>query len=131
GVSAARYPFGLSGNSRDLFLTASDFCSFSRPSYLARRGNQDADEAAQLSLVLEPDDPWHFGVQGVISAAPHILSRLEPRTTLTNDDRAAGHELSVKSLHSQPLGVGIASIARAAETLFVRHFQSPVIQSVS
>src|SRR2546427_2791695 len=79
---------------------------------------------SQPSLVLESDDPWHFGVQGVVSAAPHILSRLEPRTTLTNNDRAAGHELSVKSLHSQPLGVGIASIARAAETLFVRHFRS-------
>src|SRR5262249_39616934 len=59
-----------------------------------------------------------------VLAQPHVVTRLQPRSTLPNQDGAPGYELPVESLDAQPLRVGIAAVARTSQSLFVCHFSS-------
>src|SRR6266849_7078387 len=63
------------------------------------------------SLVEELDAPRDLGKESVVFAASNIQSRLDPRAALTHDDRAAGYQLSAKSLEAKPLRVRVAPVS--------------------
>src|SRR5437588_3045078 len=60
-------------------------------------GGLDADEAAGAAFVFVLNDAGDLREEGVISADADINARLELRAALTNEDRAARHELATKS----------------------------------
>src|SRR5437588_6985608 len=60
-------------------------------------------------------------VQGVVLADAHPVAGPEPRAALAHDDLAAGHGLPREHLDSEPLGVGVAAVARGSETLLMSH----------
>src|ERR1700682_4583079 len=63
------------------------------------------------SLVQELDAPRDLGEESVVFAAPNVQTGLHPRAALADDDRAARHQLSAKSLEAKPLRVRVAPIS--------------------
>src|SRR5205809_3438696 len=63
----------------------------------ARRRSRALEGDAHVTRVSTPPKPdvaVHFGEQRVVRPQPHVGARLEPRAALTDEDGAAGHELS-------------------------------------
>ena len=46
---------------------------------------------------------------------------LEAGAALADEDAAAGDELPAEALDAEHLGIGVATVPRAADTLLVRH----------
>jgi len=72
---------------------------------------QDADDASESAVVLEPDPAGDLGKNRVVLATACIDAGLESATALTHDDRAAGNQIAVVSLDTEPLGIRIAAVA--------------------
>jgi len=71
----------------------------------------DADATAVRAVVRELDVPRDLRKQRVVFAEPHIWTRLETPTSLPHEDRSTGHQVAVKALYAQPLGVTVASVS--------------------
>src|SRR5882672_5395235 len=84
----------------------------------------DADVLV-VALALEANVAVGGGEQRVVRAEPDVGPRLEPGATLPHDDAARGHELPAEALDAEPLGIGIAAVARAADALLVCHVAMP------
>jgi len=93
-----------------------------RSELLIRRWNQDVDKPTHAPLVLVLDHPGNLGIQGVVLAEPHVITRLQTCPALPNQDGAPRYELPVESLDAQSLCVGIAAVARTSQSFFVCHF---------
>src|SRR5215470_11792765 len=92
-----------------------------RPRGLVRRlGRQNADVAG-VAATLELHDAVHLGEQRVVRAQADVRTGLEAGAPLSDQNGAAGHELPAEALHAEHLRVGVASVARAADTFLVRH----------
>src|SRR5882762_8547621 len=65
----------------------------------------DHHKLPHRSLVEELDAPGDLGEESIVFAAPNVQSGLHPRAALADDDRAARHQLSAKSLEAKPLRV--------------------------
>ena len=61
------------------------------------------------------------GEQGVIVTAPHVVTGVKVGSALTHDDFAGFDDLTAEALHSQVLGVGVATVASLGRTFFVCH----------
>ena len=64
-----------------------------------------------IALVLKLHDAGDLGEERVVLAQPNVITGLQFRSALANQDGAAGDQLPVKPLHAQPLGIGVATIA--------------------
>src|SRR5713226_5380511 len=73
---------------------------------------RDADNAPLRAFIVVLDDASHLCVQRVIAADADVLSRIEARAALTDENRSAAHELSREAFDSQHLGLRIAAVAR-------------------
>ena len=57
--------------------------------------------------------------QGVVLAATHILTGVDARTALTNQNVARTDELTCEALATKTLGLGIAAVADGTLTFLV------------
>jgi hypothetical protein len=73
-------------------------------------GGVDVDELAHPSAISKFDNTGHFRKQGVVLAPADIVARLQFGAALTDDDAAAGDQLSAENLDAEPLRVRIAPI---------------------
>src|SRR5438552_8251843 len=80
----------------------------------------DAHEA-RIPAPLEPHVAVHLREERVVGSEPDVRPGLEPRAALTDEDGAARHELAGEALHTEHLWVGVPSVPRAADALFVSH----------
>lgn len=78
-----------------------------------------ADLALIAAAALECDLPCHLGKQGIILADPHIVAGMEMSAALTDQDAPRRHHRIRLRLYAEALGRTVASIARAADTLFM------------
>ena len=70
---------------------------------LVLRRNQNVDKPAATAFVLKLHDSGNLGVQRVILADADVISGLEARTPLPDNNRSPTYELACKSLHAEPL----------------------------
>src|SRR6266542_4503191 len=84
----------------------------------------DADVLV-VAPALEADVAVQHGEQRMVRAQAHVGARLEAGAALPHDDAPRGHELPAEALDAEPLGVGIAAVAGAANALFVSHVAMP------
>jgi hypothetical protein len=70
----------------------------------------DADELANPAAIAKLDNAGDLGEQGVVFAPAHVLAGLEGCAALPDNDGTAGHQLTAKHLHTEPLRVGIAPV---------------------
>lgn len=86
--------------------------------------SKNIDNAASAGGA-EFDDTLSQCKQGVILAATDVQSRVEVRSTLTNDDLAGTDGLTAEALDAETLGVAIAAVPGAGRTLLVCHDRYP------
>src|SRR5438132_675242 len=60
---------------------------------------------SNFGFIDKHDAPRDLGEESVVFAASNVQSGLHPRAALSDDDRAAGHQLSAESLEAKPLRV--------------------------
>src|SRR3989442_3442014 len=80
----------------------------------------DLDRAA-LAARVELDRSVAQREDRVVATDARTGPGAELRAALAHDDRACGHLLAGEHLHAEHLGVRVASVARRAKTLLVRH----------
>src|SRR5262245_47931079 len=90
------------------------------PASASGGGGEDA-HVTRITPAMEANLASDPGIERVVRALPDVDPGLEPRAALADEDAAPGDELTVESLHPEHLGVGIATVARAADALFVCH----------
>src|SRR3954470_18700137 len=88
-------------------------------------GGGDADEAAALALVVEVHDAVDFGEERVVAADADVHAGIKPRSTLADENRSAGDELSSEAFHAEHFRLRIAAVARRALSFFMSHGLSP------
>jgi hypothetical protein len=59
--------------------------------------------------------------QGVILAATDIVTWVEVRAALANNDFACVDQLATETLHTKALGIGVATVAGAGSTFLMCH----------
>jgi len=74
-------------------------------------GGRDLHEPPAFTLVLELDDACDLGVQRVVTAESDILSGVELRSALANEDLAAADELTREALDTEHLRLRVAAVA--------------------
>jgi hypothetical protein len=79
------------------------------------------DESSRHAFIFKLNNPGNLCEERIVLADTNIQAWLEFRAALTNQYRSTGHELAGKALHSEPLGVAVAAVARASNSFFVRH----------
>ena len=62
--------------------------------------------------------------QGIIGAKTYVLTRVELCSMLTYEDFSGLYQLATKALHTQSLGIGVATIAGASATFLMCHLLS-------
>ena len=72
---------------------------------------QHADDPAPCAVVLESYPTADFGEERVVLAETNVLTGTEPLSTLPDQDRAAGYEVAVETLHAEPLRIAVASVS--------------------
>jgi hypothetical protein len=81
----------------------------------------NADLLLILSVRLELDKSVSHREQSVILAQSDIQAGLDMRAVLAHDDRARAHELAVKTLDAEPLGIAVATVAGGPAAFLVSH----------
>lgn len=71
------------------------------------------------SFSLKSYNTIHQGKQGIVSAASNINARMDLGSPLSVKDISGFHELSVRSLGSKSLGLGISAVLGRTYTLFM------------
>jgi hypothetical protein len=79
--------------------------------HLFRFGGFDHHKFPHRTFVEELDAAGDLGKQSVVLAAADVEPRLHARSTLTNDNGAARHELPAERFESKPLRVRIAPVS--------------------
>ena len=69
----------------------------------------------------EPDDPFGEGVQGKIAALTDIAAGMEAVSFLADDNGAGNDCLAAEPFDAAEFRFGIATVAAAALTDFMRH----------
>ena len=71
----------------------------------------DADLAAVLAVILEADLAVDLGEERVVLAEADVQARLESTSLLAHQDRPAGDEIAVVTLHAEALRIAVAAVA--------------------
>src|SRR5881296_4545705 len=79
-----------------------------RPGNGGLRG-KNADEFPHAPAILVLDEPVDQGKQGIVPPQSDVFARLQARPALPDQDRASGDKLAAEALHSQTLGVAVAT----------------------
>src|SRR5215217_7302990 len=83
-------------------------------------GGHDADDLAPPPLS-EQDGAVRQGEQRVVATAADQIARVELRPALPDEDLTGTDDLPAEALDAEPLGLGVATVARAGGTLFMSH----------
>src|SRR5262249_19168782 len=83
-------------------------------------GGNDVDELAAAART-ELHDAVGGREQRVVAALADVESGVELGAALANDDRSRGDRLAAVTLHTQPLRVGVTTVAGGAGALLLRH----------
>src|SRR5260370_6224114 len=81
----------------------------------------DADALLRAAIPFELHRAIHGREERVVAAAADIGAGIELRAPLAHDNRARAHVLAVVALHVDHLRFAVASVTRAADTLFMCH----------
>jgi hypothetical protein len=82
----------------------------------------DAHHQALLVLVLEFHEAIGHSEQCVVASAPHVLARMEFRSSLANEDVSRCYSLPAEPLNTEKLRLGVSSVAAGTYTFFMCHF---------
>ena len=74
---------------------------------------------AILALALELDGTVNQSEQGVILADTNVGAGMDVGASLTNQNVASQHELTVSTLHAQTLGLRVTAVLGGAAALLV------------
>src|SRR4051794_32577713 len=85
-----------------------------------RLATDDADDAA-AALVAELHGAGDQGEQRVVAAAADVVAGVEVGAALADQDLARVDLLATEALDPEPLGVGVAAVARGGRALLVCH----------
>lgn len=88
------------------------------------RGGRDADEASSLAFVTKFDETVDFRKKRVITTDSDVHAWVEAGTTLTNENRSAGDELSREALDAEHFRLRVAAVSRRTLSFFVSHENS-------
>ena len=80
-----------------------------------------ADVHAVLDALGELNGAGSEGEQGVVLADAHVVTGVDVRAALTDENLAGLHGLAAVALGAETLGVGITAVAGRAEALLVCH----------
>src|SRR5437773_2145353 len=96
------------------------------PAEAGRSGGLRGDaDVLVVAPTAEADVTVGLGEECVVHADADVVARLEASAALAYQDAAGGDELPAEPLDPQHLGVGVATVSRAADTLLVRHRPTP------
>ena len=80
---------------------------------------------AVAAHTLKADLAVNQGEQGIVAALAHVLTGVNVGATLTNQNVAGQHELTVGALDAQTLGLGIAAVLGRTYAFFMCHCVTP------
>ncbi len=87
-----------------------------------RSGRNHADAFAVFrSFDFELDHAIGLGKQGMVPTTSHIVTGMNPGAALTDDNAASFDCLTTKHLHTQALGIGIATVTCTTACFFMCH----------
>lgn len=81
----------------------------------------NADNLPVLAVFLESYNARYLRKESVVPPDTDVDSRLKPRSALANDDAAGRDQLSPEPLHTETLGIAVATVAGASDALLVCH----------
>src|SRR5262245_56700173 len=90
------------------------------PAGRSGRLGEDAD-VARVAAALELHHAVDLREQRVVRAEADVAAGLEAGAPLADQDRPTGDELAAEALDPEHLRIGVAAVARAADTFLVRH----------
>ena len=90
----------------------------------------DADVLAVTTNRGENNATVGGGVEAVVAALLNILAGVNPRATLSNNDRSCFYSLSAKTFHTKSLCITIAAILRTANAFLMCHDTPSLLQSM-
>jgi hypothetical protein len=106
---------------RDEFLAAESNAAMtavagfdSDPGFVDEQGLFDRlnrDESSRRALVFELNDAGNLREKRIVFADSDVEARFELRSALPYENGAAGHQLSCKALHAEPLRVTVAAVS--------------------
>ena len=73
-------------------------------------GGVDRDLLAVLAQALETDNTVSLGKEGIVGADAHVLAGVNMRAALAHQDVAGQNKLTVSTLCTQALGLGITAV---------------------
>ena len=91
------------------------------PAETGLRGRIDRDEDALIGPAAERNPSGDGGKDGVVLAHPDVSPGVELGAALADDDVASDDGFAAELLHAAILRVGVATVPRAALSLFVSH----------
>jgi len=80
-----------------------------------------------LTQIVKGNYPIDLCKKCIVSSDTHILSRMDTRAPLPDDDRASPNKLATKSLYPQPLSRAISSIPRTTTCFLMCHVYLPFL----
>src|SRR6478672_1015259 len=89
-------------------------------------GADDVDDLA-AALAAELDRARREGEQGVVTATADVGAGVEVGAALADDDLAGLDDLAAEALHTQVLGVGVATVASGRSALLMCHCSRPFL----
>src|SRR5690348_11519500 len=92
-------------------------------------GVEDVDELPALAGA-ELDLAGRQCEQRVVAALADVLAGMNAGAPLADDDRPRVHLAAVEHLHTEALGLGVATVPRRTATLGLAHLVIPVISIV-
>lgn len=90
------------------------------------RSRVHADLFAVFAATLEGHNAIHQRKQGVIVTTAHIVAGVNLGATLTDQDVAGAHDLAAVALHTQALGIRVATVTSTTSTFLVSHDELPL-----
>src|SRR6185369_5463501 len=84
-------------------------------------GRRDGDVRAAVSLGRELHGAFTKCEERVVAAEADIVSRMELRAALTDEDLAAADRLAAKALHAEAPAGGVATVAGRTACFLVSH----------
>ena len=82
-------------------------------------GGVDRDLLAILAQALETDNTVSLGKEGIVGADAHVLAGVNVRAALTHQDVAGQNTLTVSTVGTQALRLGITAVLGGAHTFFM------------
>ena len=78
-----------------------------------------ADLALVTTLALDSHLAGDLCEKGIVLALANVMTRMEVRAALTDQDAACGHQSACMLLHAKALGLTVTTVTGGADALFM------------